>query len=63
VQGGVDLIYLKTKIGINITPRWSFGVDFFRLTSKGNFLRQKNGSYHTQAFTYYQSKNEKYAFI
>ncbi len=63
VQGGVDLIYLKTKIGINITPRWSFGVDFFRLTSKGNFLSQKNGSYHTQAFTYYQSKNEKYAFI
>lgn len=63
VQGGNEMVYLKTKLGINITPRWSFGVDYFRLTSKGNFLRQTTGAYYTQAFTYYQSKNEKYALI
>lgn len=62
-QGGVDMIYLKTKLAINITPRWMFGVDYFRLTSKGNFVRQKNSEYFTQAFTYYQSKTGKYALL
>lgn len=63
VQGGVETVNLKVKLAINVTPRWMIGVDYHRLTSTGNFVRQRNGAYYTQAFTYYQSKNAKYAML
>lgn len=60
-QGRNQMIYLKAKLAINVTPRWSIGADYFRLTSLGNFVHQTNGSYNTQVFSYYQSANGKYA--
>lgn len=63
VQGGKDVVFLKTKLAVNITPRLMFGVDYFRLSSLGNFINQKNSEYYTQAFSYYQSQSGKYALL
>ena len=60
-QGRNQLVFLKAKLAINVTPRWVFGADYLRITSLGNYVRQANGLYNTEVFSYYQSASGKYA--
>jgi len=62
-QGKNDLLFLKAKHSQNVTPRYNFGIDYNRITSKGFFPSQYTSTYHTQFFNSYNSKNSKYYLL
>jgi len=62
-QGSQEMMFLKVKHAQNILPRWSFGVDYQRITSQGFLLRQNTSHYNLLFNTRYYSKNKRYELL